>query len=244
MREGDKTTLQAALTNLTKRKITAQVELNIQQNGIDAKEIFGIKKAVKTVTVPAGQTVFAAWESTVNSTPEMTGITVTARAGRQMDAESKTIPVLPSKERLLASVSKALQNGSNTLELTELIRQPQAKPETAVLQINPSLALNVFNRVPQLLSSQRQDLLSLLNRYVPLAVTHSFYQQYPALRQAADKLPKRHTLTPAWDETDPLRLTLLEQTPWLAISQGARCRKATSSACLSRKPWPANKPKP
>lgn len=220
LREGDKTTLQAALTNLTKRKITAQVELNIQQNGIDAKEIFGIKKAVKTVTVPAGQTVFAAWESTVNSTPEMTGITVTARAGRQMDAESKTIPVLPSKERLLASVSKALQNGSNTLELTELIRQPQAKPETAVLQINPSLALNVFNRVPQLLSSQRQDLLSLLNRYVPLAVTHSFYQQYPALRQAADKLPKRHTLTPAWDETDPLRLTLLEQTPWLAISQG------------------------
>jgi uncharacterized protein YfaS (alpha-2-macroglobulin family) len=51
-------------------------------------------------------------------------------------------------------------------------------------------------------------------------VVHQFYTTYPRLKQAVEKLRKRTTLTPAWNEQDPLRLMLLEQTPWLRQAQG------------------------
>ncbi len=225
LREGDKTALQAAVTNLTKKKLTAEVELSVKQNGLDAKDAFGVKKERKTVSVPAGQTVFAAWDVTVPSGPEMTDFTVTARAGKDADGEAKSIPVLPGLQRLLATSNTVLKEGPNTLEVTEPASVPDARPQTAVLQINPSLALSVFNSVPHLLTPKRDDLISVLNRYTPLAVVNQFYNCYPEMKKAVSRLPARAAVSPAWDQTDPLRLTLLNETPWLNISQGRKAQE-------------------
>ena len=226
LREGDKTTLQAAVTNLSGKKITAEVELALRQNGLDALKQFGIKKAQKSVTVPAGETVFASWEITVPAGPEITDITATARYGKEADGESKSLAVLPGRERLLATTNTVLKEGENPLALTDLKSISDAQPETAVLQINPSLALSVFNSVPNLLVTKHQDLISLLNQYVPLAVVNRFYTQYPQMQQAIAHLPARGTVTPAWDAQDPLRLELLSQTPWLNISQDRKAEEA------------------
>lgn len=225
LREGDQTSLQAAVTNLSGKKITAQVELALRQNGLDAAKAFGIKKAQKSITVAAGETAFVSWDITVPQGPEITDITATARYGKEADGESKSIVVLPGRERLLSTVNKVLNEGNNTLELTDLTTQDDAQPETAVLQINPSLALSVFNSVPNLLVNKREDLINLLNQYVPLAVVNRFYQQYPEMKQAVSHLPARNTVTPAWNDQDPLRLELLSQTPWLTISQGRKAQE-------------------
>ena len=225
LREGDQTTLQAAVTNLSSKKITAEVELSLRQNGLDANKAFGIKKAQKTVTARAGETVFVSWEITVPAGPEITDITATARCAKEADGESKSVAVLPGRERLLASVNKTLKEGKNTLQLTQMKEIEDALPETAVLQINPSLALSVFNSVPNLLVTKQEDLISLLNQYVPLAVINRFYAQYPEMKQAVSRLPARSTVTPAWDAQDPLRQELLSQTPWLNISQGRKAQE-------------------
>lgn len=225
LREGDKTTLQAAVTNLSGKKISAQVELALRQNGVDAAKAFGIKKAQKEVSVGAGETAFVSWDITVPEGPEITDITATARYAKESDAESKSIAVLPGRERLLATAHAALKEGNNTLQLTEMKSVQDAQPQTAVLQINPSLALSVFNSVPNLLVNKHEDLISLLNQYVPLAVVNRFYDQYPEMKQAVSRLPARATVTPVWDAQDPLRLELLSQTPWLTISQGRQAQE-------------------
>lgn len=219
-REGDKGVLQAAITNQSAKKITAQVTLSVTKDGQTALRDFGISQPVKTVTVAAHSTQFVTWNVTAPNAPALYDITAVARSGKESDGEQKTLPVLPGKMRLLASTHAALKNGQNALALTELSNVPAQDVELTAFTLHPSLALSVLNSMPNLLASPYKDLVSSLNRYVPLAIVHQFYTTYPQLKEAVKKLPKRDGLTPAWNEKDPLRLQLLEQTPWLRQAQG------------------------
>ncbi len=225
-REGDKGVIQAAVTNLTDKKLSARVTLSIQQDGKDALTAFGLTQAEKTVTVPENATQFVTWEVSAPDAPALYTLTAAARSGKSADAEQKTFPVLPGKMRLLATVNKALKNGKNTLTLDELDGVNAQDVQTVALTLNPSLALSVINSMPNLLSSPYKDLVSTLNRFVPLAVVNKFYTTYPQLKEAVKKLPKRTGQTASWNANDPLRLTLLEQTPWLRQAQGNKHRSA------------------
>ena len=219
-REGDKGVLQVSVTNSTNRKITVPVTLSIRQNKLDKNADFKLSAPTQNVTVAANSTAYAQWEVTAPNLPGLYEITAVARKATDSDGEQRTLPVFPARSRLLASAHTALKNGTNTLQITELKNIPAAQTELATLQVHPTLALSVLNTMPNLLASPHKDLVSSLNRYVPLAVVHTFYNTYPQLKTAVKKLPKRTTLTPSWNENDPLRLTLLEQTPWLQLSQG------------------------
>jgi len=221
-REGDKGVFQAAVTNLTDKKISAQITLSVQKDGQDALAAFGLSNTQKTVSVAPNATQFVTWDVTAPDAPALYTLTAAARAGQTADAEQKNFPVLPGKTRLLATVHKALKNGKNTLELSELENVNPKDVETVALTLNPSLALSVLNSMPNLMTSPYKDLVSSLNRFVPLAVVNKFYTTYPQLKEAVKKLPKREGKTAPWNENDPLRLTLLEQTPWLRQSQGRK----------------------
>ncbi len=225
-REGDTGTLQAAITNQTAQKLTTQVTITIRNGKRLANADFGITQATQTVEIPANSTRFATWKVTAPTTPELYDITMVARSGTRSDGEQKQFPVLPGKMRLLASAHKALKPGTNTLQLTELNNVPAKDVELLALTLNPSLALSVLNNMPNLLSCPHNDLISTLNRYVPLAVVHQFYTKYPQFKTAVAKLPKRTGLTASWNEQNPLRLQLLEQTPWLRQAQGRQVHQA------------------
>ena len=219
-REGDKGILQASVTNATAHKITVPVTLSIAQHKQNKASDFGIITPTKNVTVAAHATAYVAWEITAPHAPGLYEITAVARQGNNSDGEQRTLPVFPALSRLLASAHTALKNGANTLKVTELNDVPDAQAELATLRVHPTLALSILNLMPNLLSTPYKDLVSSLNRYVPLAVVNTFYNTYPQLKTAVAKLPKRTTLTAPWDETDPLRLALLDQTPWLQRAQG------------------------
>lgn len=219
-REEDKGILQASVTNSTSRKITVPVTLSITQNKQNKAPAFGVSTLTKNVTVAAHSTVYVSWEMTAPQAPGLYEVTAVARLGQDSDGEQRTLPVFPALSRLLASAHTALKNGANTLQITELDGVKDARAEIAALSVHPSLALSVLNTMPNLLSSPHNDLVSCLNRYVPLAVVNQFYSTYPALKTAVKKLPKRSTVTAPWNESDPLRLALLTQTPWLRLSQG------------------------
>ncbi len=214
-REKDTGILQASVANTTNRKITVPVTLSITQDKVNKASVFGVKDATQTVTVNPNSTAYVSWNITVPTAPGLYQITAVGRTATDSDGEQKTLPIFPSLSRLLASAHTVLKNGTNTLTITELNEVSDAQPELAALTVNPSLALSVLNSMPNVLSSSYKDLISSLNRYVPLAIVHTFYNTYPELKQAVKKLPKRQGISASWDEQDPLRLTMLEQTPWL-----------------------------
>ena len=219
-REGDKGVLQAAVTNLTNQKITVPVTLTVRLDGKEVNTSFGLTKPTQNVTVKPQATAFVSWPITAPANPNIYQLTAAAHLGKTTDGEQKDFLILPGFARLMATVNKSLHAGPNTLLVSEVAQDPSAKPQSAVLNLHPSLALSVLNTMPNLLTSPHNDLVSSLNRYVPLAVVHQFYTTYPQLKQAVKKLPARSGLSAPWNEKDPLRLTLLDQTPWLRQARG------------------------
>lgn len=219
-RENDKGVIQVSVANATRRKLTVPVTLSIKQGNVNRAAAFGVSTLTKNLTVGPNATAYATFDIKVPAAPGLYEITAVGRNGTDSDGEQRTLPVFAALSRLLASAHTALKNGTNTLHITELDGVTDARGEIAALTLHPTLALSVLNTMPHLLNSPYKDLVSSLNRYVPLAVVHTFYTTYPQLKAAVAKLPKRATLTAPWNETDPLRLTLLEQTPWLQLSQG------------------------
>ena len=219
-REGDKGILQVAVTNLTARKLTVPVTITLRKGTSPANTLFGITNDTQTINVAPNETAFVSWAVTAPYAPEVYQITATGKTATVSDGEQKDFLVLPGTMRLLSTVNKPLREGNTSLTLNEVSQNPSAKAEIAAFSIHPSLALSVLNSMPQLLATPHNDLVSALHRYVPLAVVHQFYTTYPQLKEAVKKLPKRTGLTAPWNEKDPLRLTLLEQTPWTYQARG------------------------
>ena len=225
-REEDQSSLVVQVTNVTNKKHTAEVTLDILIDGQDATEKFGIEKRTQTVTIAAQDNAAISWPIVVPQGVGLATITATLRAGSNSDAESRELPLLPAKERLADSTTIALDNGTQTLQLKNLLVPDDTRSVSSVtLRIDPGLLLRVFNAMPQLLRPGYEDALSIANRYVPLAVVNAFYKTYPLLQTAVGKLPHRDSQTPAWDISDPARLVLLNQTPWLQESRGGAERK-------------------
>ncbi len=223
-REGDVSRLTAVVTNDTAGEFSGEVQLSLTSGGEDALASFGIKETTRPFTVKGGGTVSLYWDMAAPTGAGAFKVRAVARAGQLSDAQENDLPLLPSRERLIASGVAALDgNASKKFSLPELeSADPSREVESLHLEIQPQLMLTVLNSLPFLVHYPYECTEQLLNRYVPLAITNSFYAKYPALRASAAKIPKRDTLTPPWERDNPVRLMSLMETPWEEQSKGQK----------------------
>jgi len=224
LREGDRSSIKALITNETAAPLTGEVILSISENGADAAAKFGLAAAVKNFTAAPNGTTAVSWDIAAPRGISAYKVRGAARAGRYADAQENEIPVLPSRSRLVASDFAALDGDSTArLELAELKAEDTSRElESARLQIEPQIALAVLDSLPQLVQYPYGCTEQVLNRYVPLAVVNNLYMKYPQLRQAAAKMPHRTSVTPEWEKENPVRLMTFMESPWLDIAQGSK----------------------
>jgi len=221
-REGDQSRLTALVTNDSDGELTGTVTLAVLRDGAEAHGDFGVGELSRPFTVKPKGTVPVYWDIKAPRGAAAYKARVIARAGQLSDAQENDLPVLPSRERLIASGVTALDgNASKTFRLPELeAADPTREIESLHLEIQPQLILTVLNSLPFLVNYPYECTEQLLNRYVPLAITNGFYQKYPALSAAVAKVPKRKTATPEWERDNPARLMNLMETPWESASRG------------------------
>ncbi|MBI5242582.1 MAG: hypothetical protein HY922_02720 [Elusimicrobia bacterium] len=222
LREGDEAEFKAVVHNETEEEMTGSVSLSILEGEDPAGAQFGLKGSEVEFKAKAHGTSAHAWKVKAPRELKSFKIRTIARSGEKVDAEERDMPVLPSRQRVIDSLIAAL-NGDVVKKLT--LKALGQKDETRInellqLQVDPQLALAVLNSIPFLVHYPYECVEQTLNRYVPLAIVHAVYRKHPALAKAAAKLPRRKTLTPAWEGDDPKRMTELVETPWLVQSKG------------------------
>ncbi len=221
-REGDEGLLQAVVHNETGAPMTGEVTLLVTEDGKDAASKLGLSGTVVGFTAKPHGIAPLSW--TVKAPRGMTTFSVraVARAGALADAEERELPILPSRERLIETAFAVLDGETRKVLALPAWTEPDStrEHESVHVQVDPQLALIVLNSLPSLVHYPYECTEQLLNRYVPLAIVNAFYRKYPALAAAAKKIPKRRTVTPAWDRSDPRRLTRLMESPWEEKSKG------------------------
>jgi uncharacterized protein YfaS (alpha-2-macroglobulin family) len=221
-REGDEGLLQAIVHNETNAPLTGTVTLSVTEDGKDAASKLGLTGTTVSFSAQPHGIAPLSWNVKAPRGTTDFMVRAVARAGTLADAEERELPILPSRERLIETAFVVLDGAvRKTLSLpTWAETDPTREHESIHLQVDPQLALIVLNSLPSLIHYPYECTEQLLDRYVPLAIVNAFYRKYPALAAAAKKIPKRKTITPAWDRSDPRRLTRLMESPWEETSKG------------------------
>jgi uncharacterized protein YfaS (alpha-2-macroglobulin family) len=215
LRENDKINLQSIINNDTDKPLTVALELTAKLDGRDIAKPLSVN-----VKLPAKAQQSVSWALKAPMGAGKLTFTAVARAGELYDGEVKEIPLLPSARRLAESVTVALEKEVTTLELGSLLKDSSAKLEAVHLQVDPSLLMPVINAIPLITFATYESASGLVNSYLPLAILNSMYNTYPGIKAAVSKLPKRATLTPAWDVNEDMLLKELALTPWYNLSKG------------------------
>lgn len=223
-REGDEGVIKAVIHNETESPSVGEVTLSVEEEGKPAHQKLGLNGLTQPFKVKPHALAAVTWKVKAPRGQTSFKVRTVARSGRLVDAEERELPVLPSRQRLIETVIAAL-DGTVTKELKLPVffeDDPTRVHESATLEIDPALALSVLNSLPFLVKYPHECTEQLLNRFVPLAIVNSFYKKHPGLAEAVGKIPKRDTVTPAWDREDPRRLMQLMETPWEEISKGRK----------------------
>ncbi|MEE8424327.1 MAG: alpha-2-macroglobulin family protein, partial [Elusimicrobiota bacterium] len=223
-REGDQGTLKAVVHNESDAPMSGKVTLAVLEDGKPAASKLALKNLSRSFEVkPHGLQAFS-WKIDVPTGITTFKVRTIARSGQKVDAEERELPIFPSRQRLIESLVAALNGDTTkTLTLKSLIdKDPSRRSEFLQLQVDPQLILIVMNSLPFLVHYPYECVEQTLNRYVPLAIVQAVYKKYPSIARAAKKIPKRTTITPAWEKDDPKRLTQLMESPWLQASKGRK----------------------
>ncbi|MFA5137833.1 MAG: alpha-2-macroglobulin family protein [Elusimicrobiota bacterium] len=223
-REGDQGTLKAVVHNESEADLSGTLSLSVLEEGKAAHEKFGVKDLERDFTVKPHSLAAFSWSLDVPPGLGTFNIRAIARSGQRVDAEERELPILPSRQRLIESIVLALNGDADKTLLLKALgeKDPSRQSELLQLQVDPQLALTVLNSLPFLVQYPYECVEQTLNRYVPLAIVHAIYRKHPAIAAAAAKIPKRDTITPAWDREDPKRLTQLMESPWVEASKGRK----------------------
>ncbi|MBI5209336.1 MAG: hypothetical protein HY927_05110 [Elusimicrobia bacterium] len=226
LREGDAGTLKAVVNNETETELAGEATLSVEEDGRAAAGRLALAPGSLTRPFrvkPHGAAALA-WPV---KAPKGLGdfkIKAIARAGALVDGEEKDLPILPSRSRLIESALVSLDGtAKKEIRLPSFDdADPTRRHESMTLQLDPQLALSVLNSLPSLVHYPFECVESTLERYVPLGIVNAFYKKHPGLAEAVKKIPKRDTITPAWDRSDPRRLAGLMETPWVRAAEGRK----------------------
>ena len=218
-REGDQSQIGVLLENMSEKALQGTILLSVKAAEKPFENDLGLTQLSKAFTVFPHQQTKLFWPVTIPSRLGEVTVQAKADAGELQDTERKSIPILPSKERLVDSQLVAVDNKtSQTLTPTKL--GPSDSREQSILQVDPQLFSALLASIPQLVHSTCQSTDAVLYRWLPMRLMQSLYTTQPELKRLAEKLPKRTTPMPAWEGNDPRRQALFEETPWLSMSRG------------------------
>ena len=219
LRTGDEIELQALVSNTTDKPISAEVNLTANY---DCSEKAGacrvLEYPAQNVTVAAKSQSMVKWAFKAPQEGADIMFSATAKSAALSDGEIKTVALLPSLQQLTSSRTVALKKGVNKLFLGGV--DQNAKIEAVHITVSPSLLMPVLNAMPLLVKANRTSATYAANSYLPLAIFSKLYNDYPQLKEAAAKLPKRESVMPAWSANEELLLNNVAQSPWYLLSKG------------------------
>ena len=228
LREGDLVDLAVVVNNAGATTLHGQLDFEIleptDEGSLNAE--FGLAPAATkgvAFSVPAGAGTRLLFPVTVPPRVGTVAFKVTARAGEFSDGELRPLPVLPGRMHLSQSRFVTLRDADRReMSFAELVgaADPSRIDEQLVVTLDAQLFYSVLQALPYLVQYPYECTEQTLNRFLSTGIVSSLYERYPAVAEMAKKLSERETRLETWDQVDPNRQLILEETPWLIEARG------------------------
>lgn len=227
LREGDEASLRVVVNNASAETLRGHVTVDITdpQTGQSLLESFGLPasgvRLPFTVEPSGGATV--TFPVKVPPRVGTVAFRVVATSGQTSDGELRPLPVLPGRMHLVQSRFVTLRDADRkVITFEDLARgdDPTLRNDQLVVTLDAQLFLTVLQALPYLVNFPYECTEQTLNRFLSTGIVSSLYAQYPAIQRLAREFSSRRTRFERFDEPDPNRVMLLEETPWLREARG------------------------
>ncbi|MEM6796156.1 MAG: alpha-2-macroglobulin family protein, partial [Acidobacteriota bacterium] len=228
VREGDRAELRLLVSNSGAKKLVGEARVRVEhpETGEDLSAAFGLSREQLVLPFEAlpGASTTLALPLEAPRNPQPVAITAVARSGSLSDGERRPLPVLPSRLHLAQSRFAAVRGpGVRTLRFEELeaLEDETLESESLIVTLDGQLFGSVLRAVPYLVDDPYQCTEQNLNRYLATGILSRLYDDYPGVARLAARLAaERDTPLEEWNDPDPNRRLLLEETPWLRHARG------------------------
>ncbi|RXK82997.1 alpha-2-macroglobulin family protein [Filimonas effusa] len=246
IRQGDKLTLIATISNLDTTALSGHVKLELLDpvtlQTIDA--VLGNTTASRQFNTAAGQSSVLAFPLNIPANYQQ-AITyrITAEAGNFSDGEENTIPVLPNRTLVTETVplqlsgnttknyrlEKLLQQQSNTLKTESLTLQQQSntlKTESLTIEYTTNPAWQALQSLPYLVEYPYECAEQTFNRFYANRLAHFLIHRSPTFSNAFSLWQKdTAALLSNLEKEGSLKQLLLTETPWVNEAKNEREQK-------------------
>jgi uncharacterized protein YfaS (alpha-2-macroglobulin family) len=230
LREGDRAEIKVVVNNASDRELNGILNFDIIDPATDESILseFGLSKSNafgRPFTVDVNDGTNLTFPIKTPSKVGPVAFKVTAVSGDFSDGELRPIPILPGRIHLMQSRFVTLKDKDRRIiRFEDLARNddPTRINEQMVVTLDAQLFYSVLSALPYLVDYPYECTEQTLNRFVSTGILSSLYEQYPAVERMAKEFSSRETHYEQWDASDPNRKMALEETPWLAASQGGK----------------------
>ncbi len=228
-RQGDRAELEVVINNAGEAELSGTLDFEVVDPETDASLLaaFGLAAGDATrvpFTVEAGGGTSLSFPVQAPDRVGTVAFRVIGRAGDFSDGELRPLPVLPGRLHLAQSRFVTLHDEDRrTLTFEDMAADdPTRVDEQLVVTLDAQLFYSVLNALPYLAAYPYECSEQLLNRFLSTGIVASLYHEYPAVARMARQFSERETRLEPWDEDDPNRKMVLEETPWLQTARGGR----------------------
>jgi uncharacterized protein YfaS (alpha-2-macroglobulin family) len=234
LREGDTITISARLANLTAGTLKGRVEMKLF-NALNMQPVSILMDkadAEQPFEIAGGTNKAVAFRLIIPSGLDALTYRLTADAGEFTDGEENTLPVLPNRMLVTESMPMMVRAGqTRAFTFDKLVHQNSStlKNKTLTLEYTQNPAWYAVQALPYMMEFPYECSEQVFSRYYANSLATSIFNKMPAIKQVFDqwKAGNSSELLSNLEKNPDLKLTLLEETPWLndAISESEQKKR-------------------
>ncbi len=227
LREGDEAVLKVVVNNASDAPLEGEVSLDIVDVATNESVLaeFGLtpQRARAPFRVMPGGGANVSFPVVAPKRVGTVAFKAVGKSNDLSDGELRPLPILPGRMHLAQSRFVTLRDKDRkVMTFEDLARgdDPTLVHDQLVITVDAQLFFTVLQALPYLVNFPYECTEQTLNRFLSTGIVSSLYDRYPAIRRMAEEFSSRQTRLETFDEADPNRKMLLEETPWLQEARG------------------------
>ncbi|MEL6821831.1 MAG: alpha-2-macroglobulin family protein, partial [Calditrichota bacterium] len=220
MRDGDKMTFSAKVSNLSDKALSGTAELQlfdaVSMKPID--NLFKNKSASVNFSAPAGQSDALMWNIEVPADIDAVTYRVIARAGNFSDGEESTLPVLTNRMLVTETLPLPVRGkGTTEFKLEKLVNNNSKtlRHKRLTLEFTSNPAWYAIQALPYLMEYPYECSEQTFSRYYANKLASHIANTTPRIRQVFDQWKSADALISNLEKNQELKSLMIQETPWL-----------------------------
>ena len=224
LREGDKITLSAKVTNLTNNQLSGFAKL-ILTDAITGKEIdiaLENLNSTKNFTVDKDGNTNVSWNLSIPETVQAVQYKIVAKAGDFSDGEQNVLPVLSNRMLVTETLPMWVKsNETKTFTLDKLKNNTSStlKNHKLTLEMTSNPVWYAIQSLPYLMEYPYECAEQVFSRYYANTLASFVANSNPKIQEVFNAWKSSDALLSNLEKNEELKSLIIQETPWLRDAQ-------------------------